>query len=325
MRYLFEELEQTEAVDVYPFIKWVGGKRQLLPIFDKIFPKELKTGKIDTYVEPFVGGGAVLFHVLSKYRVKKAYIMDINCNLINVYRRVRDNLNELLEILFALEKEYNKCTDEECRRKLYYHVRNEYNTGKDLDVKRAAYFIFLNKTCYNGLYRVNKKGHFNVPFGRYSNVKICDEENLSAASKLLQKVEIICADYKESFAYISEDSFVYFDPPYRPLSKTSNFTSYTEEGFDDNKQIELSLFYRKCNEKGAYLMLSNSDPTQYNENDTFFEGLYKGFTILHVTAYRFVNSKGEGRGKIREIVILNYPLSEPDIGALFRANGGKVV
>jgi len=204
---------------------------------------------------------------------------------------------------------------EEGRKNFYYRIRDEYNRQKErfdysaynFDwVKRAAYLIFLNKTCYNGLYRLNKKGEFNVPFGRYKNPVICDAENLIEVHKALTDVEIICADFEESKKYIDQNTLVYLDPPYRPLNNTSNFTSYNEEGFDDYDQIRLANFFREMHNVGAFLMLSNSDPKNENPDDDFFEILYKGFVIERVKAKRCINSNADKRGDIKELIIRNY-------------------
>ncbi|NYE58028.1 DNA adenine methylase [Carboxydothermus ferrireducens] len=193
---------------------------------------------------------------------------------------------------------------------MYYEIRDEYNSKVSsidhIDIERAAKFIFLNRTCFNGLYRVNKEGKFNVPYGDYKNPTICDERNLYLVSSLLQKVQIFAGDYRESAKYISKDSFVYFDPPYRPLNKTSNFTSYSKSDFTDKDQIELARFYAQMNELGAFLLLSNSDPKNEDPNDNFFDDLYKDFNIYRVMARRSINSDGRGRGLIKELLITNY-------------------
>lgn len=288
-----------------PFVKWAGGKGQLLETFNEYYPNQLKDGKISRYVEPFVGGGAVLFDILQKYEINEAYIFDANKELINVYNIIKNNVEHLILMLSKIEEKYKKYSEEE-RKEFYYKIRDEYNNYNEFDVKKAAYFIFLNKTCFNGLYRVNSKGKFNVPFGDYKNPTICDAENLYSISLVLSKVKIFCDDYKKSIDFIDKDTFVYFDPPYRPISKTSNFTSYNESNFDDYAQIELAEFFKKANKKGAYLMLSNSDPKNVDENDNFFDDLYKDFNIYRIKAKRYINSKADKRGNINEILVLNY-------------------
>lgn len=297
-----------------PFLKWAGGKTQLLSTFDRYYPAELLNGKISRYIEPFVGSGAVLFHVMQNYKVKTAYIADINYDLINTYQVVKHHVDSLIEQLGEMEAAFLPASQEQ-QKALYYSIRREYNQGQtaagtedsQLSIKRAAQLIFLNKTCFNGLYRVNKEGEFNVPMGLYKNPKICDAANLTAVSKVLQHVNILHGDYKQCREHIRKNSFVYFDPPYRPLNKTANFTSYNKYDFDDAQQIELARFYRElARKKGVYLMLSNSDPKNVDENDVFFDELYKGFNIYSVNARRAINSKGDKRGEITELVITNY-------------------
>ena len=289
-----------------PFLKWAGGKGQLLDTFEKMFPQELIEGKIKTYIEPFVGGGAVLFHILQNYKIEKAYINDINKELINCYRCIKADVEEVIKPLSILENEYLSSED---RAKYFYNVRNRYNQihlNGHYDYEKCADFIFLNHTCFNGLYRVNKEGKFNVPHGKYKNPLICDKENLRLCSQLLQKVEISFGDYRQALSNADKDSFVYFDPPYRPLIENNSFISYDKSGFDDNDQIELSQNYKKLDKQSCLLMLSNSDPKNTNENDNFFDDLYKGFIIERVYAKRMINCQACKRGNITEIVVMNY-------------------
>ena len=289
-----------------PFLKWAGGKGQLLDTFDKMFPQELIEGKIKTYIEPFVGGGAVLFHILQNYKIEKAYINDINKELINCYRCIKADVEEVIKPLSILENEYLSSED---RAKYFYNVRNRYNQihlNGHYDYEKCADFIFLNHTCFNGLYRVNKEGKFNVPHGKYKNPLSCDKENLRLCSQLLQKVEISFGDYRQVLSNADKDSFVYFDPPYRPLIENNSFISYDKSGFDDNDQIELSQNYKKLDRQNCLLMLSNSDPKNTNENDNFFDDLYKGFSIERVYAKRMINCQASKRGNITEIVVMNY-------------------
>lgn len=289
-----------------PFLKWAGGKGQLLDTFEKMFPQELIEGKIKTYIEPFVGGGAVLFHILQNYKIEKAYINDINKELINCYRCIKADIEEVIKPLSILENEYLSSED---RAKYFYNVRNRYNQihlNGHYDYEKCADFIFLNHTCFNGLYRVNKEGKFNVPHGKYKNPLICDKENLRLCSQLLQKVEISFGDYRQVLSNADKDSFVYFDPPYRPLIENNSFISYDKSGFDDNDQIELSQNYKKLDRQNCLLMLSNSDPKNTNENDNFFDDLYKGFSIERVYAKRMINCQASKRGNITEIVVMNY-------------------
>ena len=289
-----------------PFLKWAGGKGQLINTFDEMFPNELKEGKIKAYIEPFVGGGAVLFHVLQNYDIEKAYINDINKELINCYRCIKGDVNEVIKRLEALEKEYLSCED---RTKYFYNVRDRYNSiylNGHYDFEKCADFIFLNHTCFNGLYRVNKSGKFNVPHGKYKNPLICDKDNLLICSKLLQKVEISFGSYAQVLSNANKNTFVYFDPPYRPLDLNNSFVSYDKSGFDDNDQIKLAENFKTLNKKGCLLMLSNSDPKNTNENDNFFDDLYNGFEIKRVYAKRMINCRAWKRGDITEIVVMNY-------------------
>ncbi len=294
---------------VKPFVKWAGGKGSLISQLTNYYPFELKDGTINKYVEPFVGGGAVLIDILQKYNVKTAYAFDINRDLINCYNVIKTDVDELIEDLKEKEENYLDLEIED-RQKYFYEIREEYNSyeidSKKLIVKRATEFIFLNRTCFNGLYRVNKNGKFNVPFGRYKNPSICDTKNLKNLSKLFENVIFQYGDYKESNKYIDNKTFVYFDPPYRPLSNTSSFTSYAKEDFDDDNQKELANYFEELNYKDAKLMLSNSNPKNTKKDDVFFETIYKDFFINEIYAKRMINSNAKARGKISELVITNY-------------------
>lgn len=294
---------------VRPFVKWAGGKGSLLPQITKYYPEDLKTGVIDKYVEPFVGGGAVLLDILQKYDVKEAYAYDTNKDLINAYNVIKTDVNSLINKLKKYEDEYISLEMED-RKKYYYDVRSEYNSSEikegKTSLKRAAEFIFLNRTCFNGLYRVNQSGDFNVPMGKYKNPTICDEENLEALSKLIKNVEFICGDYQTTEEIVDKNTFVYFDPPYRPLSVTSGFTSYTKDDFDDEDQKQLASYFRTLDTKDAKLMLSNSNPKNVNEEDTFFDDIYSGFNINELQANRMINANANKRGKISELLIINY-------------------
>ena len=291
-----------------PFLKWAGGKGQLLNKFEEMYPQELINGEIDTYIEPFVGGGAVLFDVLQKYKVKKAVIVDLNKELINCYRCIKADVDKLIKHLKILQDEFLSLSDEK-RKDYFLKVRNRYNeihlNGK-YDFEKAADFIFLNKTCFNGLYRVNSKGEFNVPFGKYENPLICDSENLTLISNLLQNVEIRFGDYSICEEYVNGRTFIYFDPPYRPLIENSSFVGYDKSGFNDNNQKELAEFVKKLDKQNCLVMLSNSDPKNTNPDDNFFDELYKGFEIDRIFAKRMINCQADKRGDITEIVVRNY-------------------
>ena len=301
-------LFEKDKIECKPFIKWVGGKGQLLSEINKLYPVEL--GKnIKKYAEIFVGGGAVLFDILSKYKLDEVYISDKNLELINTYKSIRDNVDILIKSLKEMEEQYIPL-DNENRKDYYYKKREEYNSLKINsevnNIEKAVLFIFLNKTCFNGLYRVNKKGEFNVPMGAYKKPKICDEENLKNVSLALKKVKIIYADYRESESFIDEKTFVYIDPPYRPLNITSSFTSYTENDFNDKEQIELAEYINVLNKKGAKIVISNSDPKNNGIDDNFFDELYDNYNINRVKATRMLNSNASLRGAINELLITNY-------------------
>ena len=294
---------------VRPFVKWAGGKNQLLGQINKYLPLELTNGKIDRYIEPFVGGGAVLIDVLQKYDVKSAIAMDINADLINSYLVIRNNVEELIKELAIKEAKYKSLEDDK-RKEYFYEIRTEYNSyeleDEVINIKRASEFIFLNKTCFNGLYRVNKNNKFNVPFNNAKNPLICDVENLRNLSKLIQNVNFICGDYQKINNFVDNKTFIYFDPPYRPLTGTSDFTSYTKDSFNDNDQRNLGKFYKEQSLKGAKLMLSNSNPKNVSLEDKFFDEIYDGFKLNEVMAHRNINSKGDGRKMISELLITNY-------------------
>ena len=301
-------LFEKDRIECKPFIKWVGGKGQLLPEINKLYPIEL--GKnINKYAEIFLGGGAVLFDILSKYKLDEVYISDKNLELINTYKSIRDNVDILIKSLKEMEEQYIPLNNE--NRKIYYYKkREEYNSLKINsevnNIEKAVLFIFLNKTCFNGLYRVNKKGEFNVPMGAYKKPKICDEENLKNVSLTLRNVKIVYADYRESEKFIDDKTFVYIDPPYRPLNITSSFTSYTENDFNDKEQIELAEYINVLNKKGAKIVISNSDPKNNDIDDNFFDKLYKNYNINRVKATRMLNSNASLRGAINELLITNY-------------------
>lgn len=298
----------SDGKKVKPFLKWAGGKGQLLAEIEKYYP--FANRNITKYAEPFVGGGAVLFDILSKYDLKEVYISDINAELINTYCVIREDIDELISMLMILQNEFVPMDTK--HRKAYYLAKRTHfndlkvNGHKDANIEKAALMIFLNKTCFNGLFRVNKKGLFNVPMGAYKKPMICDEDNLRAVSEKLQNVTIVCDDYRESSDFIDKDTFVYFDPPYRPLTDTASFTAYTENVFHDKEQIELARFVDDMHQKGAKIVISNSDPKNSNTQDDFFDNLYSSYTIKRVDATRMINCNSQARGKIKELLISNY-------------------
>ena len=298
-------MRRTETYAAKPFIKWVGGKTQLLDDIKKSLPKDIDKREGLTYVEPFVGGGAVLFWILQEYpNITRSVINDINAELICTYRVIKNDVDSLIAELSRLQAEYLPLSVEE-RKKYYLAKRALFNTKETTDVQTAALFIFLNRTCFNGLYRVNTKGEFNVPHGKYSNPRICDADTLKADSALLQRVEILCGDFAQTGEYASQNALYYFDPPYRPLTETSAFTSYATGGFDDAEQIRLRDFCDEITRKRSLFVASNSDPKNVDSEDKFFDKLYEMFNIKRVFAARMINSKADGRGAISEIMISN--------------------
>jgi DNA adenine methylase len=308
-------VEPASGNGAKPFLKWAGGKSQLLAQFEKHFPAQLAAGEIDHYIEPFLGGGALFLSIAQRYPFRQAYLTDINPELILVYSVVKHNPAALIEQLEQHQRAY-LAGDEAARATYFYSVRDQYNAQRaaidfaaytDAWISRAARMIFLNKTCFNGLFRVNGKGEFNVPFGRYKNPAICDPENLRRVSTLLQKAELRVAPFTACEQWVNAATFVYFDPPYRPISATSSFTSYSSDRFDDAAQIALASFFAHLHQgHGAKLMLSNSDPAPINPQDDFFERLYADFQIHRVYASRMINSQADKRGKISELLITNY-------------------
>ena len=288
-----------------PFVKWAGGKGGLLDEIGRSFPADLHQRREVVYVEPFVGGGAVLFHILQKYpNIAKAVINDINAELTCTYKAVRDDVESLIGELEEVEREYLGL-DDKSRRMYYSAKREQFNSDTKTGLETAVLFIFLNRTCFNGLYRVNAKGKFNVPIGRYANPRICDADTLRADSALLQKVEIHSGDFEQTEEYAGQDAIYYLDPPYRPLTKTSAFTSYATGGFDDMEQERLRRFCDRITRCGATFVASNSDPHNVDATDNFFDSLYDKYTIKRIIAPRMISAKGNGRGSISELLITN--------------------
>ncbi len=284
-----------------PFVKWVGGKTQLLPEIISMFPTN-----ISTYVEPFVGGGAVLFWVLKNCpNIKRVVINDMNERLINLYRVVKKNPEKLIKMLRNLEDIYLPLNEEK-RKDFYLKCRCRFNEKITDIIEQSALFIFLNRTCFNGLYRENSKGEFNVPHGKYSRPLICDESTILEDSRLLQKVEILNGDFAGTKKYAGKNTLFYLDPPYKPLSETSSFNSYLKESFDDAEQVRLRDFCNEISRKGARFILSNSDPKGKNSEDVFFDELYANFQIKRVFASRMVNANPTKRGKLTELMIVNF-------------------
>jgi len=271
-----------------PFIKWVGGKRGLLGQILPLFPQEF-----NNYYEPFVGGGAVFFELFSKgmLKNKKVVLSDINSELVNTYNVIKNYPLELISYLEDYKKQHCK--------EFYYKIR-ELDRREDFaklsDIEKATRFIYLNKTCFNGLYRVNKKGYFNTPIGKFKNPNIVDKSVILSASEALHNVKIVQQSFKEVLKYAKKGDLVYFDPPYYPLNETSNFTSYDSNCFLEKEQFELFELFDKLANRGVKVVESNSDTK-------FIKDLYKDYDIQIVSANRFINSKSNGRGKITEVLV----------------------
>ena len=305
-----------------PFLKWAGGKRQLMAVIDRMLPEGVRTGEVTRYIEPMVGGGAVFFHLVQRYPIKEFFISDYNWDLFVAFRVIKTRLPALLHELQALADGYLPLSNDD-RATFFYNIRDEYNRERpglmftkrgrsrkrlqDAWARRAAQTIFLNRTCFNGLYRVNSDGDFNVPHGRYANPPIRDKENLRAVSRALKGVTIGCGSYEICREWATPDSFIYFDPPYRPLPNTPSFTAYTaSSSFGDEDQRTLARFFSEVTDAGALAMLSNSDPKNTDPEDDFFDELYSGFTIDRVHANRAINSNPDRRGAITELLVRNY-------------------
>ncbi|RTL01600.1 MAG: DNA adenine methylase [Proteobacteria bacterium] len=299
-----------------PFIKWVGGKTQLIPQLSQII-LEICPEPVVNYVEPFIGGGALFFWLKSHNRIQNAVISDINTDLILTYNIIKYSVLDLIDTLSSLQIQYSSMEFED-RELMFYDIRNQYNDQQSIvdynsyfctkSITRAAQFIFLNKTCFNGLYRQNSSGKFNVPFGKYKKPVICDTHNLLNCSDLLQDVQIICGDFELTRKFITKDTLVYLDPPYKPISKTSSFTKYHGADFDDGDQIRLAHYYEEIDSYGAKIILSNSDPSSVDIENRFFDNLYHRFDILRVSVTRTVSAAASSRKAVTELIIKNVSL-----------------
>ena len=289
-----------------PFVKWAGGKRYLLNILESQLPMDIISQDNFTYIEPFVGGGAMLFHMLNNYsNIKRVVISDVNQDLIWCYSLIKERPQSLISLLSIFEKEYLQLSDND-KKVYYYNKRHQFNSEKNNLDLRAALFIFLNHTCFNGLYRVNANGHFNVPFGKYKKPNICNSDIIWADHKILSKVDIYCGDYKTIYSHIGRGyNFIYFDPPYRPLQGSDNFNQYYKSGFGDKDQQSLKTFFDKLTQRGCKLMLSNSDSTN-EDGSSYFESLYEGYKIGRILAPRYINAHALKRNKQKEVLIINY-------------------
>ena len=291
-----------------PFVKWVGGKSQLIEQLEALLPADFDRKQNVTYIEPFVGGGAMLFYMLQTHtNITSAIINDINPDLITCYEVVKNNPKELIESLSHIQNQYYSLKDEALRKDFFLQNRDRFNTKHLNKIENTTLFFFLNRTCFNGLYRVNKAGKFNVPFGKYTMPTICDPYTILADSAVLQRVEILTGDFEQTIEKINGNTFFYFDPPYRPLSNTSNFNDYTKESFNDDAQIRLKKFCDKIQKfDNVQFLLSNSDCKAKDDKDCFFDDLFTDYKINRVWASRSVNANGTKRGKLTELAIQNY-------------------
>lgn len=299
--------EQSKSIVAKPFVKWAGGKGSLVKQLKEYLPSDFVEQQDITYVEPFVGGGAMLFYMLSHYpNIKRAIINDINEDLINCYLLIKNNPAKLISMLQLINNEYNQLVSIDEKKRYYYNMREKYNNDNFNNEERLACFIFLNKTCFNGLYRVNAEGKFNVPFGKYKRPKICDEKLIMADHKILQKVDIYFGEYRNITRHIGRRyNFIYIDPPYRPLSESACFIEYTHNVFDDTEQEKLKAYCDRLTQMGCKIMQSNSNSIDDN-GESYFVKLYNGYNINQILAHRFINAHAGKREKETELLIMNY-------------------
>lgn len=303
---LVEDLFNPHS-EARPFLKWAGGKTQLLNDIKQALPNDISSWQDFTYIEPFVGGGAVLFWMIRNFpNMKRAVANDVNTDLINAYKIIKARPKELVIKLRALQKHYHAIPNEDERRDFFMAQRAKFNSKAHDEVEHASLLIFLNRTCFNGLYRVNSKGHFNVPFGKYGNPTICDEETIFANSAALQGVELINCDFEETLDYAKGKTFFYFDPPYKPLSNTSSFNSYAKDSFDDKEQERLKKFCDTITNQNHSFLLSNSDVRSNDPDNHYFDNLFANHYIDRVNARRIINSNPDKRGSLTELLITNY-------------------
>jgi len=290
-----------------PFLKWTGGKAQLIPNISKAVDRIVGKWDSFTYIEPFVGSGSVLFWFLRKYNnLRKVVINDISRDLMTAYRVVKNYPHELVGILRTIERSYHAIQDQDGRRNFYLSVRSRFNEKRSDEIENTALLIFLNRTCYNGFFRVNRKGTFSVPFGKYENPRICDEENIMTASVLLQKAEILCGDFEDTIYHANGNSLFYFDPPDKPVIETSPFKSFSKNEFRDTEKIRLRNFCDMVNASGYKFVLSNSDIGNFDISGYFFNRLYSAYNINRVHVKSMIHSDDSKRGEIFELIIDNY-------------------
>lgn len=309
-------VRQAPQNQARPFLKWAGGKSQLIRQIIPYLPQSLIRGEIETYIEPFIGGGALFLQIAQGYSVPNLIIADVNPEIVLAYRVIQTQVSELISALAFLESQYLQASESE-REAIFYKTRQAFNqTQTEIDYDRVStpeiqhttQLIFLNRTCFNGLFRVNQKGEFNVPFGRYVRPRICQADNLQRVAQLLSSVKILRGDFELIRPFVNAQTFVYCDPPYRPISKTASFKAYTQGNFRDHEQTRLATFARELDRRGAKLLLSNSDPHNQDPEDHFFDTLYDSFQIYRLQAKRTINSNSSKRGPVSELLILNYPV-----------------
>ncbi|MCD8094412.1 MAG: Dam family site-specific DNA-(adenine-N6)-methyltransferase [Bacteroides sp.] len=299
--------EQKYITIAKPFVKWAGGKGSLIKQLIECLPQDFAEQQNVTYIEPFVGGGAMLFYMLAHYpNIKRAIINDVNEDLINCYLLIKENPTQLIVLLRNIKDEYYKLATLEEKTRYYYQMRERYNNDEFAIAERAACFIFLNKTCFNGLYRVNTNGKFNVPFGKYERPNICDEELIMADHRILQDVDIFVGEYKNITKHLGKRyNFIYIDPPYRPLSGSACFIEYSHNIFNDTEQEKLKVYCDMLTQKGCKIMQSNSNSIDY-DGISYFTKLYSTYTISQILAHRFINAHAGKRDKQTELLIMNY-------------------
>lgn len=304
----------SEPDGARPLLKWAGGKTQLLREIAPRLPPGLCDGSITRYVEPFAGSAAVFFYVNQRFRPEECHLYEINAELVILYEAVKRDPGRVIGHASCLADAYAAAPDA-ARREMYYRVRERFNrerraidtaTYSDAWAARAADLLFLNRTCFNGLFRVNASGAFNVPFGKYRNPAICQPAAIQTASRALANTRVHLAESGACADVVDDSTFVYFDPPYRPLNATSSFTSYSRHGFSDLDQIRLARLFAALDARGARLMLSNSDPRNHDPEDRFFDDLYAAWTIERVPARRAINCRADRRGAIAELIVRNY-------------------
>ncbi len=290
-----------------PFVKWAGGKGSLVKHLSAHLPDNFRDKRNVTYVEPFVGGGAMLFYMLTHFtNIRRVVINDVNEDLIFCYKLIKNTPQTLIEQLKRIANEYLQLSNMDEKSRYYYKVRDKYNSKETIDEEKAAYFMFLNKTCFNGLYRVNTCGKFNVPFGKYKNPTICDDKLILADHELLKKVDIYAGDYSEIMRFLGKGyNYIYIDPPYRPLSGTAYFKEYSHNVFDDKEQEKLKIFCDIMTARGCKIMQSNSNSMD-DDGESYFAKLYQGYHITQIEAHRYINAHVGKRNKETELLIMNY-------------------